>query len=162
MKREARNWNLEFDSSFEFPHIQLNATKTTALPDSPAGRYDQHRQIKLILGVFILDCSGALRMRMLVTAKCPHEPFNTLVRKGTAGEIIGKILADIKPEAVYFTEFGGHRTAVMIVDLPDAARIPSIAEPWVLNFHADCEFHPVMSVEDLQRAGLAEMGKKWG
>lgn len=32
-------------------------------------------------------------MRMLVHAKLPHEPFNTAVRKGTAGELLKRILA---------------------------------------------------------------------
>ena len=46
-------------------------------------------------------------MRMLIHAKFPHEPFNTLVRSGKAGEVIQKVLAEIKPEAVYFTEYRG-------------------------------------------------------
>jgi hypothetical protein len=101
-------------------------------------------------------------MRMLLIAECPHEPFNTLVRKGTAGEVMGKILAAVKPEAAYFTELSGRRTAVLVVNLENASQIPALAEPFFLNFHADCHFHPVMSSEDLQRSGLAELGKKWG
>ena len=101
-------------------------------------------------------------MRMLMIVECPHEPFNTLVRKGTAGEIMGKILAALKPEASYFTELHGRRTAVLIVDLKDPSQIPTLAEPWFLNFHADCRIHPVMTPDDLQRAGLPELGKKWG
>ncbi len=101
-------------------------------------------------------------MRVLMIVECPHEPFNTLVRKGTAGEIIGKILATVKPEAVYFTELSGKRTAVLVVNLESASQIPSLAEPWFLNFQADCHFHPAMSPDDLQRAGLADLGKKWG
>ena len=54
-------------------------------------------------------------MRMLLTVVCPNEPFNTLVRKGTAGETIGKILDATKPEAVYFTEQCGQRTAISSV-----------------------------------------------
>ncbi len=99
---------------------------------------------------------------MLVRASCPPEPFNTLVRKGTAGEIMGKILAVIKPEATYFTEIEGQRTALLIVNLENASEIPSIAEPFFLNFNAECRIHPVMSPEDLQKGGLAELGKKWG
>jgi hypothetical protein len=99
---------------------------------------------------------------MLVTVRCPVEPFNTLVRKGTAGKIIGKILAAAKPEAVYFTEIDGYRAAVLIVNVENASQIPALAEPWFLNFQADVRLHPVMSSEDLQRAGLAELGKKWG
>jgi hypothetical protein len=98
---------------------------------------------------------------MLVQAKMPHEPFNTAVRTGTAGKTIEKILGDLKPEAVYFAEWEGHRCAILIVDLADPSRIPSIAEPWFLSFNADVTFHVVMTPEDLGRAGLDEIGKKW-
>ena len=33
-------------------------------------------------------------MRMLLTVEMPHEPFNELVRNGTAGQIIGRILEE--------------------------------------------------------------------
>jgi hypothetical protein len=92
----------------------------------------------------------------------PHEPFNTAVRKGTVGETIDKILKAIKPEAVYFTEQDGRRGAVLIIDVDSPAQVPALAEPWFLSFHADCKFRIVMTPEDLQRAGLAELGKKWG
>ena len=101
-------------------------------------------------------------MRMLLRASCPNEPFNTLVRKGTAGEIMSKILAAIKPEAVYFTDMDGQRTAVLVVNMENASQIPALAEPFFLNFNAQCHFHPVMTPDDLQKAGLAELGKKWG
>jgi hypothetical protein len=39
--------------------------------------------------------------------------------------------------------------------------VPSFAEPFFLNFNADCRFRIVMSPEDLGRAGLEELGKKW-
>ena len=101
-------------------------------------------------------------MRVLMIVECPHEPFNTMVRKGTAAEVMAKILAAVKPEATYFTELHGRRTAMLIVNLKNASQIPALAEPWFLNFHADCRIHPVMTPDDLQRAGLPELGKKWG
>ena len=100
-------------------------------------------------------------MRMLVQAKMPHEPFNTAVRKGTAVKTIEKILGDLKPEAVYFAEWEGRRCAILIVDLADPSKIPSIAEPWFLSFNADVTFHVMMTPEDLGRAGLEDIGKKW-
>ena len=48
-------------------------------------------------------------MRMLVDLDFPIEPFNTHVRDGTIGERIGRILEDLKAEAVYFTEQDGQR-----------------------------------------------------
>jgi hypothetical protein len=100
-------------------------------------------------------------MRALLQVKFPHEPFNSAVRKGTAGETIQRIVADAKPEAVYFTEFDGRRTAIIIVDIADPSKVPSLAEPWFLSFNADVEFHIVLSPEDLGRAGLDTVGKKW-
>ena len=44
-------------------------------------------------------------MRMLLHARFPHEPFNTAVKNGTVGEKMKRILDDLKPEAVYFTEY---------------------------------------------------------
>ena|SRR5579862_2807212 len=101
-------------------------------------------------------------MRMLLDIVFPHEPFNTLVRKGTVGATIGKILEAIKPEAVYFTEQDGHRGAVMAIDMKDPSQIPAFAEPWFLNFQADCKFRIAMTPDDLKRAGLDDLGKKWG
>jgi len=100
-------------------------------------------------------------MRMLLKVKIPHEEFNQAVRDGTAGLKVRRILEDSKPEAVYFTEQNGQRGAILIVDLPDPSMVPAFAEPWFLSFNADVEFHIVMTPEDLQKAGLEELGKKW-
>lgn len=101
-------------------------------------------------------------MRFMVEVEIPHEPFNTLVRNGSAGQIIGRIIEDIKPEAVYFTEMDGLRTGYFIVDIQDASQLPSLAEPFFLQFEADCRFRLVMTPEDLQKAGLDALGQKWG
>jgi len=100
-------------------------------------------------------------MRMLLHVKLPHEPFNTLVKDGTAGAKIQRILQDLKPEAAYFTEYGGRRGGIMIINVDNPSQIPSIAEPWFITFHADCELHIVMTPDDLAKAGLDALGKKW-
>jgi hypothetical protein len=100
-------------------------------------------------------------MKMLLTVRIPHEPFNTLLREGKAGEIIRRILDDLKPESIYFTEQAGARGAVAVIDVADSSRIPFFAEPFFLNFNADCEFRIAMSPMDLENAGLDELGKKW-
>lgn len=100
-------------------------------------------------------------MRMLMNVRIPHEPFNSAVRKGTAGQIIKNILEEIKPEAVYFTEQNGMRAAVIIINVNDPSEIPSFSEPWFLNFNADCEFRIAMTPPDLDRAGLDGLGRKW-
>ena len=75
-------------------------------------------------------------MRMMVDFENPVEPFNTLVKNGTAGRTIEKVLAEIKPEAVYFCARNGKRGGTLIVDLPDASWIPKIAEHLFLAFEA--------------------------
>jgi hypothetical protein len=100
-------------------------------------------------------------MRMLVHVKFPIEPFNTAMRNGTAGKTIERILAETKPEAVYFTEYDGRRGAIMIVDIADPSKIPALAEPWFLSFNAELSAHIVLSPEELGRAGLDAIGKKW-
>jgi hypothetical protein len=100
-------------------------------------------------------------MRMLMQAKFSLAKFNAAVKDGTAGQKIRRILEETKPEAVYFTEYDGHRTAILIVDVEDPSKVPSLAEPWFLLFDADVHFHIVMSPEELGRAGLDELAKKW-
>jgi hypothetical protein len=101
-------------------------------------------------------------MRMIMEAKCPVEPFNTLIRKGKAGELLGKILGELKPEHAFFVEQEGCRCAILIINLESPAQIPAFAEPFFLNFNAECRFRPVMTPGDLQSAGLDAIGKKWG
>ncbi len=98
-------------------------------------------------------------MLMRVTLGC--EKFNAAVRDGTASAKMQKLLGEMKAEAVYFTEFGGKRTGILIVDLKEASQIPAFAEPWFLTFEAAVEFHPVMLPEDLAKSGIDGMGKKW-
>ncbi|MDW5444289.1 panthothenate synthetase [Polaromonas sp. SM01] len=100
-------------------------------------------------------------MKMLLTVDIPHEPFNTLVRSGEAGEILGRILEAIQPEAAYFTEQNGRRGGIFVIEVKTSSDLPSFSEPFFLNFQADCKFRMLMSPEDLQKAGLEALGKKW-
>ncbi len=100
-------------------------------------------------------------MKMLLTVEFPLEPFNSLVRNGTAGAVIGRILESIKPETAYFTEQDGKRGGIFVIDVHTPSDVPFFAEPFFLNFQASCKFRILMSPEDLQKAGLEELGKKW-
>jgi hypothetical protein len=100
-------------------------------------------------------------MKMLLKVDFPPEPFNSLVKSGKVGEIIGRIIETIKPETAYFTEQDGKRGGIFVVDLQNPSDVPSFAEPFFLNFQASCKFRILMSPEDLQNAGLEEIGKKW-
>lgn len=101
-------------------------------------------------------------MKMLLTVEFPLEPFNSLVRSGQAGEVIGRVLEAIKPETAYFTEQEGKRGGFFVIDIKNPSDVPAFSEPFFLNFQASCKFRILMSPEDLQKAGLEELGKQWG
>ena len=85
----------------------------------------------------------------------PVEAGNAAARAGKLGTTIQSILADLKPEAVYFADDNGQRTAFLFLEMQDASQIPAIAEPWLLAFNARIEIHPVMVPDDLAKAGSA-------
>jgi hypothetical protein len=96
-----------------------------------------------------------------MNVKFPNAEFNAAMRDGNAGQKITRILDEIKPESVYFTEQEGQRSVILIVNLNDPSNVPTLAEPWFLAFNASVEYKIVMTPEDLKNAGLDEIAKKW-
>jgi hypothetical protein len=94
-------------------------------------------------------------MRFLLKVNIPVESGNAAAKAGKLGATIQAILAELKPEAVYFTDDNGQRAGFLFLDLQDSSQIPAIAEPWFLAFNASIEIHPVMVPDDLARAGSA-------
>lgn len=100
-------------------------------------------------------------MRLMLEVSIPNDNFNAALRNGTVGKTIQHILEETRPEAVYFSEREGKRGALLIVNVTDPSKIPFFAEPWFLAFNADVKFRIVMSFEELQKAGIEEIAKKW-
>jgi hypothetical protein len=101
-------------------------------------------------------------MRMMLTAKIPHEPCNSLIRANKLGPLLKRIVDELKPEAVYFTELDGARGIVLIIEVSEPSKIPALAEPFFLNFNADCRMRICMTPADLRNSGLEEIAKRWG
>jgi len=91
-------------------------------------------------------------MRCLMKVNLPVETGNAAILDGSLPKTIESILADLKPEAAYFTEDGGQRTGFIFFDLKDASQIPAVAEPWFLAFNASVHLRPAMNLEDLKKA----------
>lgn len=103
-------------------------------------------------------------MRFMLKVNIPVETGNAAAKAGKLGTIIQAILADLKPEAAYFTDNDGQRAGFIFFDMQDASQIPAIAEPWLQSFNAGIELHPVMIPDDLAKAASAieKAVKKYG
>jgi len=104
-------------------------------------------------------------MRMLLRVSFPVEAGNAAAKAGTLGPTIQRILADLKPEAAYFlADDNGQRSGSIVFDMQDTSQIPAIAEPWFLAFNAKVSIRPVMSLEDLAKAGpsMAQAAEHYG
>jgi hypothetical protein len=91
-------------------------------------------------------------MRFMLKVNIPVESGNAAAKAGKLGSTIQSILADLKPEAAYFTATDGQRTGFIFLDMSDTSQIPAIAEPWFLAFNASLEFQPAMVPDDLAKA----------
>jgi len=86
----------------------------------------------------------------MMTAHLDTETANEAVRAGKLGPSVQKMLAELKPEAAYFTtDNEGRRTAIVVFDMKDSSEMPGIAEGMFLDYKAAVTFRPVMNAQDL-------------
>ena len=100
-------------------------------------------------------------MRVMFRISIPLEPFNTLAREGVAGQKIGRIVEETKPESIYFTGNKYGRGVVAVYDIQDCSAFPAVAEPWFLTFNAEIEYDAAITPDELREADIDEIVKKW-
>jgi hypothetical protein len=97
------------------------------------------------------------QMRMLLRVSIPVDTGNAAAKAGTLGPTVQRLVASLKPEAVYFfPDDNGQRSASIVFDMQDSSQIAAIAEPWFIEFNAKVSIRPCMSPEDLAK-GLSTM-----
>jgi hypothetical protein len=102
---------------------------------------------------------------MLMRVSIPVDKGNAAVKAGTLGTTIDAIVSSMKPEAAYFyADDNGRRAGSIVFDLKDPSQIPAIAEPWFLAFDATVSIRPVMSPQDLAKAGpsIVKSARQYG
>ncbi len=102
-------------------------------------------------------------MRFMLKAVMDTEKANAAAKAGSLGKTIQGIVAELKPEAAYFTDDHGKRTAYIFFDMRDASQIPAVAEPWFMALNAHIEFHAAMNADDLAKAlpGIEQAARKY-
>lgn len=100
-------------------------------------------------------------MRFLVKVRPDLERTNKSIAEGNFDERMQQILSHIKPEAAYFYEEDGCRTAIFVVDIQKTSEIPNVGEPFFHGMAAQVHFHPVMSAQDLRESNLQETARQW-
>ncbi|MEE1787426.1 hypothetical protein PUR71_31660 [Streptomyces sp. SP17BM10] len=96
-------------------------------------------------------------MRTLLQIRLGTEASNGPIADGTMGQKFERIMAALKPEAAYFYASGGRRAMTIVVDLPDEAALPSVCEPFWVEFNAEVDAYPCMDGDAL-REGLSRLG----
>jgi hypothetical protein len=91
-------------------------------------------------------------MRVMLKVNIPLEEGNRMVIEGKLSDTIKAILAIQKPDAAYFGEEGGKRTAYIFVQVKQDSELLRLAEPWFIAFNAYVELHPIMTFDDLEKA----------
>jgi hypothetical protein len=97
-------------------------------------------------------------MRTLMTVQMDTEAGNRAIRDGSWERVMGGMIEQLAPEAMYFTARDGKRTGYIVFDLKDPSDIPSIAEPFFMSVNASIDLSPVMTPDDV-RAGLEKAAK---
>ncbi len=95
-------------------------------------------------------------MRFMLIARMSTEVSNASVREGRISDLMQRTMVQLQPEVAYFGPFDGGRTAFLVIDLDDPAKIPAISEPFFQELGARVDSFPVMTGEDLAR-GLQQL-----
>jgi hypothetical protein len=97
-----------------------------------------------------------ITMRTMLKAVIDTEVGNETVRNGTTAKLLEQMVHQLEAEAAYFAVEDGQRTCIVVFDLADSSRIPTVSEPFFLGAKARVTLNPCMNLDDVVR-GLSEL-----
>jgi hypothetical protein len=103
-------------------------------------------------------------MKFIMKVTIPNKHGNDLLKDPKKfGNTMHELLEGVKAEAAYFTTFCGNRGGYIVVNLDDASQLPAVAEPFFFALHAEIDWFPVMTPEDLAMGlpAVEAAVKKW-
>jgi len=88
-------------------------------------------------------------IRMMLKVQIPVEGGNDAIKAGTQNEIFENLIARINPEAAYFSQEDGLRTAYFVYVIQDTADFAAIHEPLIQGLGARVYDQPALTWEEL-------------
>jgi hypothetical protein len=90
-------------------------------------------------------------MRMLLKVQYETAAANEGLRSGRIGQNMPTMLEQLKPEAAYFVNNDGKRTAFVVFDLENNAQLVHMVEPFYHLANAEVEVTPAVTLDELRQ-----------
>ena len=91
-------------------------------------------------------------IRMMLKVQIPPDGGNQAIKAGNQGKIFEALIKQIKPEAVYFTQEDGLRTAYFVYTIHETTDFAAIHEPLIQGFGARVYDMPALTWDELKQA----------
>jgi hypothetical protein len=98
-------------------------------------------------------------VRMMLKVQIPPDGGNQAIKAGNQGAIFQALIDQIKPEAVYFTQEDGLRTAYFVYTIHETTDFAAIHEPLIQGFGARVYDMPALTWDELKNA-FGAIGEK--
>ena len=106
-----------------------------------------------------MSAEDAGGVRMMLKVQIPAQGGNTAIEAGDQAQIFETLMERIKPEAAYFTQEDGLRTAYFVYVVHDTAEFAAVHEPLIQGFGALVYDLPALTWDEL-KAGFGDIGEK--
>jgi hypothetical protein len=103
--------------------------------------------------------SDTAGIRMMLKVQIPAQSGNTAIEAGNQAKIFENLMDRIKPEAAYFTQEDGLRTAYFVYIVHDTAEFAAVHEPLIQGFGALVYDQPALTWDEL-KAGFGDIGER--